>query len=112
MTNGIINTNDKQNQMTEYVLIYVPHEDEELEVEFLVEGSYGNHGIGGYEWWGHYERDDDWRWEIDDITWRTEDFRPWENETIAKYVEDNYMYIEEQFLKQVDEYQPEPPDLD
>jgi hypothetical protein len=72
-----------------------------INVEFTVDGSYGNLGIGGYEYWGMKGYDEQMGWEIDDITWDREKYAPHINLIIDRYVYRNMDSI----LLEMDEYE-------
>lgn len=59
------------------------------DVHFSIKASYGNHGIGSFEYWGSKERDDQWGWEIEDITWDKSLYNGRENKVIEEFVDNS-----------------------
>lgn len=74
-------------------------EDKYLDVKLTVNGSYGNHGIGSYEYWGIPGNDVQMGWEIDDWEWDQSLYTAEENKAIQKYTEDNDDVIYNDFVK-------------
>lgn len=72
-----------------------------IDVEFTVDGSYGNLGIGSYEFWGFKGNDVQMGWEIDDVQWDREKYAPHVNLIIDRYVEKNMDSI----LDEMDKYE-------
>lgn len=71
-------------------------EDDEYyykDVKFELEGSYGNLGIGSYEYWGMRGNDVQMGWELDDCSWDKSLYTEKENEIIEKYAEKNSDYF-------------------
>lgn len=89
--------------MAEYITKEIPYEEEELVVEFEVEASYGNRGIGSYEFWGMKGSDDDYCWEIDFIGWDAEKFTAEQNKAIEDYTIENEEKILNEYIKIVEE---------
>lgn len=75
----------------------VPSNDGDLIVELDVFASYGNRGIGKYEYWGAVYNDDDWRWEIEDLDWDRTKYTPEQNELIEKATLEEEKYILDQY---------------
>lgn len=61
-------------------------EDEILFVPLIVEYTYGNHGIGKYEYWGHTEYDYNFGYAIDEILWEESKYSKEQNEAILEAV--------------------------
>lgn len=78
-------------------------EDKYLDVSLTVNGSYGNHGIGSYEYWGFKGNDVQMGWEIDDWEWDQSLYTAEENKAIQKYTEDNDDRIYNDFVKLVED---------
>lgn len=77
-------------------------EDKYLNVELDVTASYGNLGIGPYEYWGIRGNDVQMGWEIDDWSWNRSLYTEEENKAIEKYTEDNDDMIFNDFVKIVE----------
>lgn len=77
-------------------------EDKYLDVELIVNGSYGNHGIGSYEYWGFKGNDVQMGWEIDDWSWDESLYTAEENKFIAEYLLKKDDMIYNDFVKLVE----------
>lgn len=75
----------------------VASDDGDLIVELDVFASYGNRGIGKYEYWGAIFTDDDWCWEIEDVQWDRTKYTPEQNELIEKATLEEERYILNQY---------------
>ena len=53
-----------------------------LMVEVTVDASYGNHGIGSYEYWGFKGSDVQMGWMIEDYTWDESKYTMEQNQAI------------------------------
>lgn len=71
-------TNDKGEQDYDYI-----------NVTFTVYATYGNLGIGGYEYWGTKGYDIQMGWEIDEVKWNKDLYSPEVNEIIDNYLDNN-----------------------
>ena len=60
------------------------------DVEFTVNATYGNHGIGADEYWGFKGRDDQFGWELDDYEWDKTKYTDAQNKAIEEWAEKNY----------------------
>jgi len=77
-------------------------EDKYLDVKLTVNGSYGNHGIGSYEYWGFKGNDVQMGWEIDDWSWDESLYTAEENKFIAEYLLKKDDMIYNDFVKLVE----------
>lgn len=71
---------------TFYHAIEVQFEEYCVYVDLVIEASYGDHGIGSYEYWGIPGRDVQMGWEIDDITWNDKIYSERMNQLITEYI--------------------------
>ena len=65
-----------------------------INVKFTIYASYGNLGIGSYEFWGFKGNDVQMGWDIDEVTWDKALYSPEVNEIIDKYLEDMNSILE------------------
>lgn len=77
-------------------------EDKHLNVELTINASYGNLGIGPYEYWGIPGNDVQMGWEIDEWFWDESLYTEEENKIIQKYIDDNFDDICNDFFKLVE----------
>lgn len=54
-------------------------------VDLNIEATYGNRGIGKYEYWGAVYTDDNWCWEIEYIDWDRSKYTDEENKIIEDF---------------------------
>jgi len=67
------------------------------DVEFRIEASYGNLGIGYYEYWGMRGNDVQMGWELENYEWDRSLYTEKENQIIEEYAEENSEYFCEMF---------------
>lgn len=72
-----------------------------IDVEFNVDASYGNLGIGSYEFWGFRGDDVQMGWDIDDVKWDKDKYSPHMNIIIDKYLEEHM----DDILDKMDKYE-------
>ncbi len=77
-------------------------EDKYLDVKLTANLSYGNHGIGSYEYWGIRGNDVQIGWEMDDYSWDETLYTAEENRFIAEYLLKNDDMIYNDFVKLVE----------
>lgn len=70
-------------------------------VEFEIYGSYGNLGIGSYEFWGFRGYDEQMGWDIDEVKWDKTLYSPEVNAIIDRYLEKHMDSI----LDEMDKYE-------
>lgn len=80
------------------------NEDEVLRVYFLVSATYGNHGIGDYEYWGFRGRDVQIGWEVDDVSWDKSLFTDEQNALIEKFYDTELDSIIKDFMTEINEF--------
>lgn len=71
---------------TFYHQIEVDFEEDSVYVDLTIDASYGNNGIGSYEYWGIPGNDVQMGWEIDDILWNDKVYSERMNQIITEYV--------------------------
>lgn len=89
--------------MAEYITVEVPMEDTTIEVELEVHATYGNRGIGSYEFWGMQGRDDKYDWELEYLGWDSKKYTAEQNKVIEDYTIDNEDKILNQYIKIAEE---------
>lgn len=72
-----------------------------VSVKFVVDASYGNLGIGSYEFWGMRGYDEQMGWDIDDVKWDETLYSPEVNAIIDKYLGEHMDSI----LDKMDKYE-------
>jgi len=77
------------------------NDEEVLVVNFKIEGSYGNLGIGSYEYWGFRGNDVRMGWEIDEMSYDEAEYTPEQRLIINKYLENHIDSLEDEFIKRM-----------
>lgn len=77
-------------------------EDKYLFVDVVINASYGNLGIGSYEYWGIRGNDVQMGWEIEDWSWNESLYTEKENKVIEKYMNDHFDDICNDFFKLIE----------
>lgn len=77
------------------------NEEDILVVNFYLEGSYGNLGIGPYEYWGAKGNDVQMGWEIDEMSYDEAEYTPEQRFIINKYLENHIDSLEDEFIKRM-----------
>lgn len=68
--------------MTFMIAVEFPDSDDLTEVDVEVSASYGDNGIGPYEYWGFIGRHTDVGWEIEEWNWDKSKYTQEQNEAI------------------------------
>jgi hypothetical protein len=67
----------------------IPFNDDYIYVDITIEASYGNLGIGSYEFWGIRGSDNRYGYEVDDISWDKTLFTEEQNDVIDEWIGNN-----------------------
>lgn len=83
-------------------LTYFNHEIDDLEIDFICELHPESDGIGSYEYWGstYYDPGNTYM-VLDHMKWNEPLYTPTQNETIKKYLDDNWEMLEEKISQKV-----------
>lgn len=74
---------------TFYHQIEIEFEEDCVYVDLTIDASYGNQGIGSYEYWGAPGNDVQMGWEIDDIMWNEKIYSDKMNHLISEWISED-----------------------